>query len=259
MQNEIIANYCSELKLPHIVQNYSMLAKQAVEEELSYTDFLVRLLKEEMDYKIQRRRLMLAKLAAFPSIKTLDEFDFEFNPTINKKQLIELSSLSFVARAENIILLGPSGVGKTHLAIALGIIAANNSIKTRFISASDLVLQLENAKRQDRLDKYLGNYIINIPLMIIDEIGYLPLNQIQSNLFFQVISKRYDKNLSTIFTSNLPFGKWGQIFANDTAVTAAMLDRIIHHSHIINIAGNSYRLKNKLKEGAVNLKPILTN
>lgn len=179
----------------------------------------------------------------------MDQFDFEFNSCICKKQITEFANLTFIARGENIILLGPSGVGKTHLAIALAYLATQTNIRAKFISAADLVIQLETASRQQKLESYFKNNILKQRLLVIDEIGYLPLKQEQVNLFFQIIAKRYDKNLSTIFTSNLPFIQWGKALAGDTAVTAAILDRILHHGHIINIQGKSYRLKNKLKAG----------
>lgn len=148
-------------------------------------------------------------------------------------------------------MLGPSGVGKTHLAIALGYLATQHHFKTRFISAAGLVLQLQAAQSQNKLERYIRNHITKTQLLIIDEVGYLPLNQNQAHLFFQVIAKRYEQQLPNIVTSNLSFNQWGQIFAGDTAVTAAMLDRLLHYSQLIAIQGNSYRLKNKLKSGVL--------
>ena len=174
-------------------------------------------------------------------------FDFA-SSNVNKTQISELSSLKFIERAENVILVGPSGVGKTHIALSLGYLAAQKRIKTRFVSLSDMLLQLEIAKEQNRLKEYLKKSISTVSLLIIDEIGYVKLNESQANLFFQLINKKYETG-SVIITSNLSFLKWKEILNNDEALTAAVLDRLIHHSHIINITGESFRLKQKKKAG----------
>jgi DNA replication protein DnaC len=249
LQHERITEFCQYLSLYTTLESYSYLAQEAAQKNYSYVDFVEKLLEQEMHGRQQRRQSMLLRMAAFPAIKTLDEFDFSFNATINEKVILELSSLLFLERHENILLVGPSGVGKTHLAIALGYLAIKRRIKTRFISAADLVLQLQAAQLQHQLDKYMTNHISKTQLLIIDEIGYLPLTQAQAHLFFQVIAKRYDRQLPIILTSNLSFSQWGHVFANDTAVTAAMLDRLLHRSQLIHINGSSYRLKNKLKAG----------
>lgn len=251
LAHERIAQACHYLGLYSTLEHYSRLAQQAADAQQPYTDFLENILLQEMQGRQQRRQHLLTRMAAFPCIKTLDEFDFDFNPAIHKRQIMELASLAFLERCENILLLGPSGVGKTHLAIALGYLATLRRIKTRFISAADLVIQLQAAQSQHKLDRYLQNHINKTPLLIIDEIGYLPLTQVQAHLFFQVIAKRYDRQLPIILTSNLSFNEWGHIFAQDTAVTAAMLDRLLHRSQLIAIQGQSYRLKNKLKAGVL--------
>lgn len=170
---------------------------------------------------------------------------------MSKKVINQLATLSFVERMENVILLGPSGVGKTHLAIALGYKAVQAGIKVRFISASDLVLQLASVQRQNKYKSVIQRSVIAPRILIIDEIGYLPFNAQESKLLFDVVAKRYEKG-SLILTSNLPFGQWRQTFANDNALTSAMLDRILHHSHIVQIKGESYRLKEKRKAGLIN-------
>ena len=187
------------------------------------------------------------KFAGFPAIKILEMFDFS-SSAVTRYQITELTSLKFIENAENIILVGPSGVGKTHLALSLGYIAAQNRIRTRFITLLDLLFQLETVRDQKRLKEYFKQYVNNINLLIIDELGYLRLNEMQSNLFFQLINKRYEKN-SVIITSNLSFLKWKEVLNNDEVLTAAVLDRLIHHSHIINVSGESFRLKQKKKAG----------
>ena len=193
---------------------------------------------------------MITKMAGFPKIKTLDEFDFKFASQVSEKQLKELSSLAFVERQENVIFLGPSGVGKSHLAIALGYLAAQAGIKVRFVTAADLMLQMEAAYRQGRYKETMSRVVCHTRLLIIDEIGYLPLNRDQAHHFFQVIAAKYEKG-SIIVTSNLSFSQWDTTLANDKVLTAAILDRLLHYSHIIQMKGNSYRLKDKRKAGII--------
>jgi DNA replication protein DnaC len=250
IQHERIKQACQQLRIETMGEQYSLLASRAAANELTFADFFEGLLQAELDAKQRRTKSILLRTAGFPVLKTLEEFDFMFSHGVTKKSLVELSSMAFVERTENVVLLGPSGVGKTHLAIALGYIATQMGIKTRFISAADLVIALAAASRQDRLADFLKRNITNARLLIIDEIGYLPLGREEANLFFQVVAKRYE-NGSLIVTSNLPFGQWDQAFAGDQTLTAALLDRLLHHSHVLQIKGESYRLKDKRKAGII--------
>jgi DNA replication protein DnaC len=191
---------------------------------------------------------MLARTAGFQAIKTIDQYDFGFASGAPRQQILELASLAFVERAENVVLVGPSGIGKTHLAIALGYLATQRGWKARFITAADLVLMLEAAQRQGRWKEVLHRAVNIYRLLIVDEIGYLPMGREQANLFFQVVAKLYERG-AMILTSNLTFGSWDQAFAGDAVLTAAMLDRLLHHSTVVQISGESYRLKDKRRAG----------
>lgn len=249
MLHKRIEEYCKEFKLPAIFQNYQALADKAAKESLAFSQYLLMLLEKESEQRALRSKAMMLKVAGFPVIKTLEEFDKKAT-SVNSTQLNELSTLSFIERKENILLLGPSGVGKTHLAIALGYLATQKRIKTRFITVADLLLQLESARLSNKLDYYFKRVINLNRLLILDEFGYIKLNETQANLLFQVINKKYETG-SIIITSNLSFTKWKEVLNNDEALTAAILDRLIHHSHIINIQGESYRLKQKRKAGII--------
>lgn len=214
-----------------------------------------KILDAELKARQSRRQRALTRFAGFPIIKTLDDFDFAFAQGVNKKQIMELSSLSFIERMENIVLLGPSGVGKTHLAIALGYLATQAGLKARFITAADLAVLLDTAHREGRYDLVMKNGILASKLLIIDEFGYLPLQRHQADHFFQVIAKRYERG-SIIVTSNLNFSQWEKPLSGDQALTSALLDRLLHHSHVIPIKGESYRLKEKKKSGLLGQKEV---
>jgi len=251
IQLERIRELASKLKLNSIDENAVELTQCAAKEEWDYLLFLEKVMSCEIKSREIRKQNMYTRMAGFPKIKTLDEFDYSFASGVPKKLINQLSTLTFVERSENIIMLGPSGVGKTHLAIALGYRAVQAGIKVRFISASDLILQLASAHRQNKYKSVMQRSVIAPRILIIDEIGYLPFSAEESKLLFDVIAKRYEKG-SLILTSNLPFGQWGQTFANDNALTSAMLDRILHHSHVVQIKGDSYRLREKAKAGLIN-------
>lgn len=248
LQCDRIGAMCDSLKLSAIATQWSALADHAVREDKSLADFLESLLHAELDERTLRSQTTLLKFAGLPAVKRFEDYDFSFATGAPQKQIQSYRNLSFIARQENIVFLGPSGVGKSHLAMSLGYLATQQSLKTRFITAADLMLQLSAAKAQGRLELYLKRTVLSPKLLIIDEIGYLPFGREEANLFFNVIAKRYEKG-SIIVTSNLPFSQWSKAFADDTTLTAALLDRLLHHAHITQITGESYRLKDKKAAG----------
>ena len=245
---ERIHSLCEQLKLAAIATDWPGLAQSAAQAEQPYADFLEAVLRAECQARRARSQQTMTRMAGFPAIKTLDSFDFAVATGVPKDVILQLASLAFIERRENIMLLGPSGVGKTHLAIALGYLATQAGLKVKFIGAADLLLQLETAQRQGRYKPFLQRSIHGPSLLIVDEIGYLPMTGDQANLFFQVIAKRYEAG-SVIITSNLPFGQWGDVFGGNDALVSAMLDRLLHHAHIVQIRGESYRLRDKRRSG----------
>jgi DNA replication protein DnaC len=241
---------CAELALTAVANHYATLADEAAKKKRSFVDFLESVLAEEASLREERRRETLRRLAAFPCVKTLEQFDFEAAPGVPKARIQELAGLAFIERRENVIFLGPSGTGKSHLATALGVRATEKRYKVRFVTAADLILQLEKARREHRFDQYLKRAILGPSLLILDEIGYLPMQKEQADMFFQVVAKRYEQG-SVILTSNLSFGDWEETFDGNAALTSAMLDRLLHHAHVIQIRGDSYRLRQARQSGLI--------
>lgn len=248
LQMQRISAVCEQLKLNTLAVEWASIAERAAGQDASLADFLEQVLQVESDARNQRSRETLLKFAGLPTVKYFEDYDFKFATGAPRKQLQELTGLAFIERAENLVLLGPSGVGKSHLAISLAYKAIQRGIKVRFMTAADLMLQLATAKKQERLEAYLQRSVLGPKLLVIDEIGYLPFGRAEANLFFNVIAKRYETG-SVIVTSNLPFSQWATAFADDQTLTAALLDRLLHHAHIVQITGNSYRLKGKIAAG----------
>lgn len=250
LQHERIATLWGALKLERIAGEWAAVAQRAAQQQDSLGDFLEQILTVENDARLQRQPSAMVNMATLPYIKTLEEYDFAFASSAPPAQIQELAALTFIERAENVVFLGPSGVGKSHLAQALAYWAAMAGIKTRFITAGDLMLQLATAHKQDRLKEYFNRAVIGPRLLIIDEIGYLPFGREEATLFFNLVAKRYERG-SIVLTSNLPSSQWASAFADDQTLTVALLGRLLHHAHIVQISGESYRLKNKRKTGQI--------
>ncbi len=239
------------LKLPAVLEHYEALADTSACNNTPYSEYLHTLLTYELESRDTRAKQTVLRMASLPTVKTIDTFSFK-DSSVDKTLINELLTLRFIDEAKNILLLGPSGVGKTHLAIALAYATTQSRIKTKFITMSDLMLQLESSKYNNTLDTYLKRVIYTPRLLVLDEFGYVRLNEEQANLLFQIVNKKYETG-SIIITSNVSPTQWQTVLNNDEALTSAILDRLIHHSHVVNITGESYRLREKRKAGVLNM------
>jgi len=237
---QILLNHrLKSLRLPTVLREYGKLAKQAAAEGLDHVQFLARLIELEM---IDRERRMIErriKAAKFPAVKSLDSFDFKAIPALNKMQVLELARCEWVERRENVIALGPSGTGKTHIALGLGLSACQKGLSVGFVTAAALVHELMEARDERRLLR-LQKQMVSHKLLIIDELGFVPLSKTGAELLFELISQRYERG-ATMITSNLPFDEWTETFGSER-LTGALLDRLTHHVNILEMNGDSYRL-----------------
>lgn len=235
----LLAHHLKSLKLPTFLREYDKLARQCASEGQDHVQFLTRLVELEL---IDRERRMVErriKAAKFPAVKSLDSFDFRAIPSLNKMQVLELARCEWVERRENVIALGPSGTGKTHISLGLGLAACQKGMSVGFTTAAALVHELMEARDERRLMR-LQKQMAGYRLLIIDELGFVPLSKTGAELLFEMISQRYERG-ATLITSNLPFDEWTETFGSER-LTGALLDRLTHHVNILEMNGDSYRL-----------------
>ncbi len=253
----LLAHHLKALKLPTFLSEYDKVARQCAEEGVDHTRYLLRLSELEL---IERERRLVErriKQARFPTVKSLDSFDFMSIPSLNKSLVLELARCEYIDRRENIIALGNSGTGKTHIALGLGLAACQKGLTVGFTTASALVHELMEARDERRLLQ-LQKRLVGLKLLIIDELGFVPLSKTGAELLFEIFSQRYERG-TTLITTNLPFDEWTDVFGSER-LTGALLDRLTHHVHILEMNGDSYRLKqSRQKDQATSQGPDHTS
>lgn len=240
-----IEGHMRALKLKGMIPVYKELIERAASGNLQYEEYLALLLEEEVKRKTESSVKTKISKSRLPYLKTLEEFDFSYQPGLKEKEVIRLSSLEFIEQKGNVIFLGPPGVGKTHLSVGLAVKACIARYRVLFTTAQKLIEDLILSQKDGSIVEKLMAYS-RLHLLIVDELGYMPITREQANLLFQLISMRYEKG-AIILTSNYNFDEWGKVF-EDNIVASAIIDRLVHHASIFYIAGSSYRLKNKLKK-----------
>jgi DNA replication protein DnaC len=241
----LLEAYLKRLRLPAIGRHYQELARQAAQGNLPYEAFLLALVEMETQQREENAHQKRLRMARFPVIKSLDQFDFTAVPSLNKALVLNLAQGGYLDKRENLILMGNSGTGKTHLATALGLIACQQGRKVRFFTAAGLINQLTEAQASLRLS-YLERTLAQMDLLIIDEIGYVPFSEKGAQLFFQVAAQSYERQ-SLIMTTNLDFSQWPQVFGSEQ-LTGALLDRLTHHAHILTMNGESFRFRESMSK-----------
>jgi len=243
----LIDAYLKRLRLPAIAQHYEALARDAAQTNQPYETYLLSLLEHELRQREENRTKARLKQARFPVPKTVESFDFEAIPSLNRHLVLELHRCEFIKRCENVLFIGNSGTGKTHLATSLGITACKMGYNVRFYGAAQLVAELIEANEQRRLNR-LEKQWLKWNLVLVDELGYIPFSPTGAQLLFQFLSARYERG-SVIITTNLEFAHWTEVFG-DERLTTALLDRLTHRAHILPLNGESYRFKESLKRSA---------
>ena len=241
--NMLLSAYLKKLKMPQAAKVYAAMAREAEDNNLSYEDYLLGILEQELNHREQNRIQRGIRQASFPILKTLNSFDFMAIPSLNKPKVLKLAQCEYIRQHENVILVGNSGIGKTHIATALAYEACRKGFKVKFYTAAGLVNELMAAQQDYRLNK-LEKQWLTPHLVVIDELGYVPFNKSGAELLFQFCSARHERG-SIVITTNLEFMKWTEVFV-DEQMTAALLDRLTHKAHILNVNGDSYRFKQTL-------------
>jgi len=243
----LLEHYLKQLKLPTMLREYVKLAEQCAKEGVDFQRFLLRLVEAEMLDRDRRATERRIKAARFTVVKSLETFEYQAMPSLNKKLVLELARCEWIGRKENVLCLGNSGTGKTHIGLALGLAACQRGLRVRFTTAAALVHELLEARDEKRLLRF-QKHLLRQELLIVDELGFVPLSKAGAEMLFEIFSQRYERG-STLVTSNLPFTEWTEVLGSER-LTGALLDRLTHHVHILEMNGDSYRLKTSKQKRA---------